>query len=251
MSPSKAFFAVLAGLLLAPPLWAQRAIALSEAGTWLAQKRGARLLDVRPAAAYAQSHLPGAVLLPASDSARRRLLATIPKKTALLLYGKNDQEGEAAAKRLRRAGYANTQFLEGGANGWYRSGFPLEGASRSMGMSRAAFDSLLQADGVVLVDFYADWCGYCPPVSASAERLAREHAGALKVIRIDADLHPDLCEWFNVTHFPTLHLYQYGKRVWKQVGFLVHEAIAFKVRRALREEMPELPEEKIIVADPY
>ncbi|TCZ74851.1 thioredoxin domain-containing protein [Flaviaesturariibacter aridisoli] len=243
------FAALLCCLLFAPALRAQRKTELPEAETWLA-KPGAQIFDGRPAEAYAQSHLPGATLLPASDSALRRLLAPVPKNTPLLVYGKNDKEGETCAKRLRRAGYRQAQYLDGGIAYWRRNGLPLEGPG-GVGMTRAAFDSLLHANGVVLVDFYADWCGYCPPVSASAERLAREHAGALTVIRIDADLHPDLCAWFNVTHFPTLYLYQYGKRVWKQVGFLVHEAIAFKVRRALREEMPELPEEKIMVADPY
>ncbi|GAA4318310.1 hypothetical protein GCM10023184_02450 [Flaviaesturariibacter amylovorans] len=198
---------------------------------------GLRILDLRPAARFAESHLPGALSLPYRDTSFRRRLAAIPKSTPLLLYGKNGEEGRDATERLRALGYKNAFSLQGGINWWALGDAPLEGPRAGVGISLAEYDSLRRGD-LVLVDFGADWCGYCPDVNSSVTAIGAANPGTLTAISLDADLHPGLCKSLGVDAFPTLLLYQGGRLVWRQVGWISRADIERKVRRGLREFIP-------------
>ena len=79
----------------------------------------------------------------------------------------------------------------------------------------------LVKEGVVLVDFFATWCGPCKMQSAVIEQLE----DSLKVVKVDIDEHEDLARQFGVMSIPTLVLFQDGKIVHKNVGFTPAEVI--------------------------
>lgn len=70
----------------------------------------------------------------------------------------------------------------------------------------------------VLVDFWAAWCGPCKAIAPHLETLAKEYEGKLKVVKIEADRHPETTNQFNVTSLPTLIMFKRGKQVKKHVG---------------------------------
>ena len=74
----------------------------------------------------------------------------------------------------------------------------------------------LTADGVVLVDFYADWCGPCKMLEPTVETIAAE-TGAT-VAKVDIDALQGLAREFDVQGVPTLHLYADGELVEEMVG---------------------------------
>lgn len=74
----------------------------------------------------------------------------------------------------------------------------------------------LVAEGVVLVDFYADWCGPCQMLSPVLERIAAEVPGA--VVKVDVDAHQALARQHNVQGVPTVVLYADGEPVEQLVG---------------------------------
>lgn len=81
------------------------------------------------------------------------------------------------------------------------------------------FDEVVrQARLPVLVDVWAPWCGPCRMVSPMVERAAREAAGRLQVVKVNADEAPDVASRFGVRGIPTLLLFRDGKEVARRVG---------------------------------
>jgi thioredoxin 1 len=83
----------------------------------------------------------------------------------------------------------------------------------------SSFDAdVLEADTLVLVDFWATWCGPCRALAPHLDTLAQEYDGKLKVVKIEADKHPETANRYGVTALPTLILFKNGKQMKKHVG---------------------------------
>ena len=75
-------------------------------------------------------------------------------------------------------------------------------------------------EGLVLVDFYADWCGPCKALAPILEEL-----DDIKVLKVNTEDHTDLAVSFGVMSIPTLILFQDGKQLGKTVGFMSKEEL--------------------------
>jgi len=80
----------------------------------------------------------------------------------------------------------------------------------------AGLDSLLEAHDVVLVDFYADWCGPCQQLEPVVETVAAETDAA--VAKVDVDANQPLAAEYGVRGVPTLVLFADGQPVERLVG---------------------------------
>ena len=80
--------------------------------------------------------------------------------------------------------------------------------------------------GVVLVDFYADWCGPCRMMTSVLEKVAQEIKGHAVIGKLDIDSAQKVASQFQVTSIPTLILYKDGKEVGRLVG--LRDAAAVK-----------------------
>jgi thioredoxin 2 len=87
---------------------------------------------------------------------------------------------------------------------------------------RETFDDALKASMPVLVDFWAPWCGPCRMVSPLVERVGREHAGHLKVVKLNIDEAPEIADRYGVRGIPLLVLFRDGSEVARQVGAVPH-----------------------------
>ena len=75
-----------------------------------------------------------------------------------------------------------------------------------------------QADGLVLVDFWATWCGPCRAVAPVVEKLAEDYAGKVKVRKLDTDANQATAMRYNIRSIPTILFFKGGKPVDVVIG---------------------------------
>lgn len=96
--------------------------------------------------------------------------------------------------------------------------------------SKQISDSSFEADvekaaGLVLVDFWAEWCGPCRALSPVLEDIAKEMGGKVTIAKMNVDHNPDTPTKFGVRSIPTLVLFKDGKQIETKVGSLPKQAL--------------------------
>ena len=77
---------------------------------------------------------------------------------------------------------------------------------------------VMKATELVMVDFWAVWCGPCQMVAPIIDELAREYAGKLKVRKLNTDESPEIAGRYQVMSIPTILFFRNGQPVEKLVG---------------------------------
>ena len=77
---------------------------------------------------------------------------------------------------------------------------------------------VLNAQGLVMVDFWAVWCGPCQMVAPIVEELAQEYVGKLKVAKLNTDENPEIAGQYQIMSIPTIMFFKGGQMVHKLVG---------------------------------
>ncbi|MFH1718253.1 MAG: thioredoxin [Planctomycetota bacterium] len=96
----------------------------------------------------------------------------------------------------------------------------------------ANFDSEI-GSGVVLVDFWAVWCGPCKIQGPIVESLVEKFQGTARIAKLDVDKAPGIAQRFNIDSIPTLIVFKDGKPVKQFVGVTEAEALASAIQAAL------------------
>lgn len=92
---------------------------------------------------------------------------------------------------------------------------------------------VMEADGPVLVDFWASWCAPCRMVAPAVEQVASTFAGRAKVGKLNVDDNPEIAGEFGIRSIPTLLLFKGGQVVEQRVGALPQPMIAEMVEKQL------------------
>ena len=83
---------------------------------------------------------------------------------------------------------------------------------------KANFNSIINSETPVLVDFFAEWCGPCKTQSPILAELASELGETIKIIKIDVDRNPEIASRFQVQSVPTLMIFKNGIVKYQQPG---------------------------------
>jgi thioredoxin 1 len=79
---------------------------------------------------------------------------------------------------------------------------------------------VLQADGPVLVDFWAEWCGPCKQIAPSLDEISEELDGKMSLAKVNIDENPETPSKYGVRGIPTLMLFKGGEVASTKVGAL-------------------------------
>lgn len=86
-------------------------------------------------------------------------------------------------------------------------------------VSDATFESeVLQAEGPVIVDFWAEWCGPCKALGPLVDELSNELADRAKIVKINIDESPSTPTKYGVRGIPTLMVFKNGQVTDTRVG---------------------------------
>ncbi len=89
----------------------------------------------------------------------------------------------------------------------------------SIAVSDDSFDTdVLKAEGSVLVDFWAEWCGPCKMISPALEEIAKEMGGRVQIAKMNIDDNPMTPQKYGVRGIPTLMLFRDGQVAATKVG---------------------------------
>jgi thioredoxin 1 len=79
-------------------------------------------------------------------------------------------------------------------------------------------EKVVKADGPVLVDYWAPWCGPCKMISPLLEEVSKEYAGKLTVVKLNIDDNPQTPQHYGVRGIPTLMMFKNGEVEATKVG---------------------------------
>jgi thioredoxin 1 len=81
-----------------------------------------------------------------------------------------------------------------------------------------SFNSIIKGEQIVLVDFFATWCGPCKMMSPILDQLKEQLSDGLRILKVDVDKNPAVAAQYQVRGVPTLILFKNGKVLWRQSG---------------------------------
>ena len=97
------------------------------------------------------------------------------------------------------------------------------------------FDNLIASERLILIDFYATWCGACGAIDPVLDRVALSMSDMVKLVRIDTTSSSsfDLVRRYNIVALPTLILFSRGELLWRECGLISFDRLNSVIRRHL------------------
>lgn len=80
------------------------------------------------------------------------------------------------------------------------------------------FDEIIKSGQLVLVDFFATWCGPCKQMHPVLEQLKSEMGDAVRILKLDVEKNEELAYQYRIQSVPTLMLFRGGEVLWRESG---------------------------------
>ena len=100
-------------------------------------------------------------------------------------------------------------------------------------INSSEFSGLLQEDKLLVVDFFATWCGPCKKLSPTLDEVSEELGEQVNIVKVDVDESEDLAMDYGIRSVPTVLFFKNGQQVDKFVGALPNSEIVAKIQAQL------------------
>lgn len=192
------------------------------------ETNNAQLLDVRTAGEFGGGHLTKALNIDYRSPDFIQKLNTLDKTKPVFVYCLSGGRSKAAAEVLKQNGFSSVYELQGGYLKWTANNLPVEGSkenTNAKGYSKTEIETILKENDVVVLDFFASWCGPCIKMMPTVDKLSQELSGKVKFVKVDADASKAVIENYKVEEIPTFIIFKNGKQVKRSTGYLEEKAL--------------------------
>lgn len=127
----------------------------------------------------------------------------------------------SAADFMRKNGFKHVYELDGGIMAWRNADLPIVNNGNVQladKISMEDYQKIFNSDAVVLIDFYAPWCGPCKKMQPILDELSETYKGKASIIRINIDENKKLSKDLGIDEIPFFKLYRNGKEVGNFIG---------------------------------
>ncbi|MBS1643182.1 MAG: thioredoxin fold domain-containing protein [Bacteroidetes bacterium] len=196
------------------------------------QLSNAVILDVRTPQEFSKDHLINSKNIDWNENNFETEIEKLDKSKPVFVYCLSGGRSTAAAELMHKKGFKEIYEMDGGIMKWRAANLPetTNTATQTAALTKAQFNALTNnKNKMVLVDFYADWCGPCKKMEPYLKEIATTMVDKVVLVRINADDNQELCKELNIDALPVLHLYKNNSLAWKNLGYISKEDVLKKL----------------------
>ncbi len=199
------------------------------------------LLDVRTKSEFDNEHIKnsGQLNFYAFDFKKKLLL--LPKDEKIYLYCTTGYRSEKAAKILAKNGFTQVYNLEHGIMEWNLEELPvIEGEKTDkkqvdkVGIDE--FSKVISSNTLVLIDFYAPWCGPCRKMMPLIDSLKTQYHPQVNVFKVNVDVSKKLVKNLKISGVPLFRIYRNNKLLFEKDGMLSRNKLEAVLEQHLNEQ---------------
>lgn len=184
----------------------------------------AQLLDVRTPEEYSGGSLTNSKNIDWNSNNFETEVTKLDKSKPVFVYCLAGGRSKKAAAKLSEMGFKTIYEMDGGYMKW-SAAHPSNTKTEEKGMNKSDYEKLITSDKIVVIDFYAEWCGPCKKMAPYLIKMEKEYTGKTKIVRVDADKNKTLFNALGYQELPVVIVFKNGKEVWKKNGFVSEEEL--------------------------
>jgi len=183
--------------------------------------KDAVILDVRTPGEFKEGFIKQAINIDYNDAGFEGQINKLDKSKSYFVYCLSGGRSGSAASFMRENGFKQVYELKGGMMAWRNNQMPVSSQQETGStdkISQEEYEKIIRKMSVVLIDFYAPWCGPCKKIQPIVEELEKEYAGKAYILRINIDENKQLQRRLGIDEIPFFKRYVNGKENGNYIG---------------------------------
>lgn len=183
-----------------------------------------QLLDVRTPEEYSVEHIGNAKNVNWNGDDFVTKVNSYDKSKPIFVYCKVGGRSAQAANKLAELGFKEIYNLNGGIMKWNaENNVNAIPSAKIIGICDQEYGELIKSSDRVMIDFNAKWCAPCKKMNPYILKFQTEMKDKIKIVQLDADENKTIVEQLKLDALPTIIIYEKGKEVWRNVGYISEE----------------------------